>query len=495
MIICPNCGGENPEGSRFCMFCAHKLSESASDSQTTLKSGGKSQPVILTPKPKGAPEHSQPVILTPKPKGAPEHSQPVVLTPKPKESKPQIAPITPPISEKPEFKLSDAVTNKFSISGPGKSQEQEKKEPIVLTPAPKPIQHSQPIILKPKKKGKKEEKEEQKGAMGGVPYIQPPPVSGLEEEVAPSVPIDFHPPAPPPPKPETKKEEPPAEKPSEKAEASPKLRLCKTCGANVPEGFVFCGKCGTKYEELTEKPSAVGLEVPDLELGEGAPVAEVVKLPPPPAVFLANKPEGEPLLTISEQKVTVGSAADVKLPEGDPFISPVHALFRKSDKGVFVAARSGTNGVFKRVTAAVKIENSDEILSSGYLFHYSKKLVNPVEGREMVEDDIPVFGSPMPEGWGRLSHLIIDGGEGNSWLLFGESAKVGKEGDLQPSDDPKLPKIMFELKLEGKEVTLIPPGEKEGVEVFKRIYGEESLADGDILVIGTTRLVIKIPAE
>ncbi|RMG96509.1 MAG: FHA domain-containing protein [Deltaproteobacteria bacterium] len=252
--------------------------------------------------------------------------------------------------------------------------------------------------------------------------------------------------------------------PGAAATASPAPGVCPKCGTQNPEGFNFCGRCGTP---LGAAPSQPAQAQPQPVVPPAAPAPAPVAAPPPgivpPAggaaamptaadvgsartVFLSPDAAGgtAPGTVHAARLVMLGAdgqpvgerllqneALKVGRDEGPPwtddtYLDPEHATIVPAEGGVRVEDHGSLNGIFFRLEGRTEIRDGDCFRIGQELLRF-EELPEPTPD----EDGTEKMGSPNPGYWGRVVVLVDPDLPSAAWPFAAETVTLGREqGDI-----------------------------------------------------------------
>lgn len=249
-------------------------------------------------------------------------------------------------------------------------------------------------------------------------------------------------------------------------------RLCRSCGAVVPQGFKFCGVCGSRYE-ASDGREAPAFVPPHLSSGAEAPARLIVIHP--------DGSEGESF-PLGAGETTIGRAHPSPLFADDPFLSPQHATFYFLRGQLFVRDEGSLNGIFLRINAEVELFHGD-------MFRIGQQLLRFEEMRQVrpivpgAGDGTTVMGSPMRGAWGRLSSVVAIDTAAAVWVLRRPTESLGRErGEILFPEDGFVSGSHCRLTWRDGRCFLLDVGSTNGT--YLRIKGEGILARGDLVLLG-----------
>ncbi|HET7787920.1 MAG TPA: FHA domain-containing protein [Myxococcales bacterium] len=178
-------------------------------------------------------------------------------------------------------------------------------------------------------------------------------------------------------------------------------------------------------------------------------------------------------------------ADEVKL-EKDPFVAPLHALFRFEGSRLLVRDGGSPNGVFLWVR--------ERELASGDELRIGRQRLRvewmPEEPAPVA--DQPIWGSPDPGYGARVVQLLGGGGEGDVFPLKGGENLIGRgTGDVSFPHDGYVSSKHAVIVVGDGTLRIRDLGSANGT--FVRVSGEASLSPGDLLLVGEQILRVDPP--
>jgi pSer/pThr/pTyr-binding forkhead associated (FHA) protein len=182
---------------------------------------------------------------------------------------------------------------------------------------------------------------------------------------------------------------------------------------------------------------------------------------------------------LSEDETRVGSAvADghVKL-DRDPFIAPLHALFRFEGDRLVVLDAGTANGVFLFLKER-KLNPGDELRIGR-----QRLRVEWMPQASSPRAAQPLWGSPNPGYTARAVQLFEGGGEGDVFPLRTGENLIGRvSGEVSFPQDGYVSSRHATITVHGGEISVRDLGSANGT--FARIGGSAPLVNGDLLLVG-----------
>jgi pSer/pThr/pTyr-binding forkhead associated (FHA) protein len=167
---------------------------------------------------------------------------------------------------------------------------------------------------------------------------------------------------------------------------------------------------------------------------------------------------------------------EVKL-DKDPFIAPVHAVFKFDGLQLVVQDSGSANGVFLWL--------KERQLASGDELRIGRQRLRiewmPDEPEQLA--DQPVWGSPNPGYTARIVQLLEGGGEGDVFPLKSGDNMVGRgTGDVSFPQDGYVSSKHATITVAEGQIAVKDLGSANGT--FVRINGQAPVNAGDLLLVG-----------
>lgn len=256
-------------------------------------------------------------------------------------------------------------------------------------------------------------------------------------------------------------------------EGPPAGRICQACNAIVPDGFKFCGVCGSRYDAPQAAPEAARVKAPAVQTG-GAPSAHLVLIHP-------DGTEGE-IFPLNASETTVGRSHPSPIFAEDPFLSPRHATFYFVQGQLYVRDESSLNGVFLRIRAEVELFHWDMFRIGQQLLRFEEmsqvRPVMPGSG-----DGTTVMGSPVRGTWGRLASVVALDTTTSVWALRKPEVYLGRErGEICFPEDGFVSGSHCKVSMRRGRYFLGDLDSTNGT--YLRIKGEGIVTRGDLLLLG-----------
>lgn len=260
--------------------------------------------------------------------------------------------------------------------------------------------------------------------------------------------------------------------------------ICWNCKAEVPQGNMFCGQCGSRMDAAPEASAAPTAPTAPPAAPEPSSPARLVLL-------LPNGQEGGSY-PLKPDKTEIGRTKGNILFLDDPYVSPLHATFHANNGSLIVRDEGSYNGLFLRLTKRIEIAHKDVLLLGKQLLRF-EVLEGPAHETFDPSDPnvTPVWGSPYKPYWGRIVQLVSGGSEGNAILLGGDAVELGRErGQITFPGDRFISSIHARLSHENGSFFIEDLGSRNGT--FICLRDEHTLLHNDILIIGEQLLRVEL---
>jgi len=219
--------------------------------------------------------------------------------------------------------------------------------------------------------------------------------------------------------------------------------------------------------------------------GQARPPAPLPKPAPPPArprarvSAIARDGSRSADFVLTKDETRVGrevETTEVKL-DKDPFIAPVHAVFRFEGPQLVVQDLGSANGVFLWLKERA-LESGDELRIGRQRLRVEWM---PEEPEQLA--DQPVWGSPNPGYTARVVQLLEGGGEGDIYPLKQGENLVGRgTGDVSFANDGYVSSKHATIIVGEGSLAIKDLGSANGT--FVRVNGQVAVTSGDLLLLG-----------
>src|SRR3989441_512105 len=277
--------------------------------------------------------------------------------------------------------------------------------------------------------------------------------------------------------------------------------------------FKFCARCGTPLGATAAPgaPAPKGAAVPANRAPPRSPPpparprAGARPVPPPPRRRVPGQPRPPPAppkpaapvrprarvsaiardgsrsadFVLMKDETRVGrdvEPTEVKL-DKDPFIAPVHAVFRFEGPQLVVHDSGTANGVFLWLKERT-LESGDELRIGRQRLRIEWM---PDEPEQLA--DQPVWGSPNPGYVARVVQILEGGGEGDVYPLKSGENLVGRgTGDVSFPNDGYVSSKHASITVGEGSLAVKDLGSANGT--FVRVNGQAAVTAGDLLLVG-----------
>lgn len=250
-------------------------------------------------------------------------------------------------------------------------------------------------------------------------------------------------------------------------------KACAVCRTPIPEGFAFCGSCGTAVEPNTARSGTMFFQAQEV------PRARLVGIEP-------DGTEGASWALDGEEAYAGRSAGPVLLPD-DPYVSPKHCRFFYQGGRLHVEDLGSTNGVYRRVRGEASLQPGDQVRLGRQLLR-----IEPMEpAPSQSVDGTRMWGSPDPGYRARLIQLLEGGGFGEVFPLESGDNLVGREvGDVTFPGDRFVSGRHAVVSVAVDGVRIRDLGSSNGT--FVRLTAPFALDPGDALLLGARLLRVEL---
>jgi pSer/pThr/pTyr-binding forkhead associated (FHA) protein len=243
--------------------------------------------------------------------------------------------------------------------------------------------------------------------------------------------------------------------------------ICASCGAEVQDGFAFCGSCGTPVPGAQSHVSAIPDSVEgQIELG---------------ARLVLIKPDGSEggHVEIPESEVAIGRDAGGFF-ASDPFLSPTHAILRADGSTVSIKDAGSLNGIFQKMTANEPVE-----LQTGSIFRIGQELIlfEEIDRGNTASDGTEKMGSPIEGLWGRIALIVGRGRIGSAFPIGGDGVVLGRErGNIIFPEDGYVSGLHVKIYTEDNKFYVVDLGSSNGS--FVKLTDEGVFESGSYILMG-----------
>src|SRR2546421_12814324 len=290
-------------------------------------------------------------------------------------------------------------------------------------------------------------------------------------------------------------------------------KQCPNCMTLNAATFKFCARCGTPLGATAAPgaPAPKGTAVPAKSApppkppAPPRPTAAARPVPPPPPKPMTGQSRPPPAppkpaapvrprarvsaiardgtrsadFVLIKDETRVGrdvEPTEVKL-DKDPFIAPVHAVFRFEGPQLVVHDSGTANGVFLWLKERT-LEPGDELRIGRQRLRIEWM---PDEPEQLA--DQPVWGSPNPGYVARVVQILEGGGEGDVYPLKSGENLVGRgTGDVSFPNDGYVSSKHASITVGEGSLAVKDLGSANGT--FVRVNGQAAVTAGDLLLVG-----------
>jgi pSer/pThr/pTyr-binding forkhead associated (FHA) protein len=292
-------------------------------------------------------------------------------------------------------------------------------------------------------------------------------------------------------------------------------KQCPNCMTLNAATFKFCARCGTPLGATAApgtpaspaKPASAASKAPAASKAQqpakSPATARPAPPPPPKPVGGQARPAVQPSkaaaparprarvsaiardgsrsadFVLTRDETRVGrevEASEVKL-DKDPFIAPLHAVFRFEGPQLVVQDSGTPNGVFLWLKERT-LESGDELRIGRQRLRVEWL---PDEAEELA--DQPVWGSPNPGYTARVVQLLEGGGDGDVYPLHPGDNLVGRgTGDVSFPHDGYVSSKHATITVGEGSLAVKDLGSANGT--FVRVNGQAAVTAGDLLLVG-----------
>src|SRR3989441_579754 len=290
-------------------------------------------------------------------------------------------------------------------------------------------------------------------------------------------------------------------------------KQCPNCMTLNAATFKFCARCGTPLGATAAPgaPAPKGAAVPAKSApppkppAPARPTAAARPVPPPPPKPVSGQSRPPPAppkpaapvrprarvsaiardgsrsadFVLVKDETRVGrdvEPTEVKL-DKDPFIAPVHAVFRFEGPQLVVHDSGTANGVSLWLKER-PLESGDELRIGRQRLRIEWM---PDEPEQLA--DQPVWGSPNPGYVARVVQILEGGGEGDVYPLKSGENLVGRgTGDVSFPNDGYVSSKHASITVGEGSLAVKDLGSANGT--FVRVNGQAAVTAGDLLLVG-----------
>jgi pSer/pThr/pTyr-binding forkhead associated (FHA) protein len=489
MPLCPNCGKDNREGSRFCLSCGTPLTEGVPKTQaqpeprqkkstseiatglTCSSCGTLNAPGMkfckMCGSPLEAPQGGAPVkVVCPScggqtPNGYKfcqhcgtplQDADAAVPAPAPAPEPATVAPPTPPQEAVPAPQPAPSAAPEPVVPAPQSAATQ----PATPQPAtPTPAKPSGDMVAKTIM-----DLGTSKAADAPPPTLAPQAATPAPQAATPAAAIPAA--------------TPPAGVPAGTAEPT-----------SAPEPAAAPAPADAPAPAATLAAAAAAAGKATLGPGAGqAPPAAVEEQKPLAKLISVNRDgtDGQ-VHTISEESIDLGRTQGQFQFADDPYLSDRHCRFYIKNGDWLVQDLDSCNGVYRRLTEPVTLGHGDHLLLGKQVMLFEQLSEHERDLAPAVEHGVLIFGSPLRTPWGRLRQQTVAGITRDVFHLYRSKVTLGREeGDLVFPDDEFMSRNHLSLSLTSGKAQLQDLDSSNGT--YLRIGDPFQLDPGGMIRVG-----------
>ena len=255
------------------------------------------------------------------------------------------------------------------------------------------------------------------------------------------------------------------------------VRICKHCDCAIPDGHLFCGRCGSEYSELKETTAQNTL------------FFSPIQAPGKTKLILISGEDFDGMtfyLNATEHTLGRGNCS-IPFPE-DLYLSDQHVNFFYRDNQIYMKDLDSQNGTFIRVHEPRLIKNQDVFLAGSCRFRleYLAKY-NQFPRR----DGTMIFVSPPRQGSFRIVQIMEGGILGRVHSALNDEIVIGRDGaDLTVSDDIHMSSKNTKIYRNQDGIFIEDINSKNGT--YIEVKTERKLANNDYIFAGKKLLRVEI---
>ena len=251
-------------------------------------------------------------------------------------------------------------------------------------------------------------------------------------------------------------------------------RVCSHCNAVVPEGHLYCGRCGSKYAEDDDGTLHTLYYSPMQAPGK----AKLI-------LIRGDAVDGMSFhLNATHHRCGRGQGA---ISFEDPYVSPHHADFYYEDNHLFLRDEGSTNGTLLKIRQPTPRQHGDIIRAGDHFFRFEHLRPDNTPSANGTQP----LASPDRDVRFRLVEVLEGGYRGTAYASPSGRILVGREGcDMSFPKDLHLSKRHFVVAWKEDGAVLEDLDSRNGT--FIRVRQDTRLESGDYLFIGQQFLRVEI---
>lgn len=261
----------------------------------------------------------------------------------------------------------------------------------------------------------------------------------------------------------------------------PTTKTCGQCGATSPVDFLFCGRCGNRFDVAAAAPQPAAPQTAPIT---SITVSEVQDVR---ARLTLINPDGSAggSMSLFDGETLLGRLPEHPILQEDLYVSPTHARVTCDQGRVLIEDLDSANGTFLQLGPEPLVLEQEDILRIGQQLLRFETLESQVPGvRPYVADGTRVLGGPPPAAWGLLRRIVAEErGESDVFMLTGPEQLVGRErGNIVFRQDGFVSGQHARFAPSDSGATLQDLRSSNGT--YLRLRGPYEACDGDLFLIG-----------
>lgn len=255
---------------------------------------------------------------------------------------------------------------------------------------------------------------------------------------------------------------------------------CVSCAATIPDGYSFCGVCGTPRAKSEAAAGRGPAPAAPKSVGHLALIDDL------------GSESQRYSLTHGDNMLGRGASAAVRF-EADGLLADDHCVVVAGDPPFRLRPLDFYNGTYLRISTPVELQHGDIVRVGQEVLRFER-----IE--EIAPETAPATGRPLrvgcptPRGvWGRLCQIGMARQVANAYLLSHRDVFLGRErGDILFPKDGFVSGSHAVISERGGRVYLKDLGSSNGT--FLRVKREIALRNGDLLLLGRNLLRVHVGA-
>ena len=255
-------------------------------------------------------------------------------------------------------------------------------------------------------------------------------------------------------------------------------RICKQCGALVPDGHHYCGRCGAFYNEDSSEARNETMFFGAMQAPGRARL-----------ILIRGEDYDGSSYHLNATKHIAGRNQGAILFPKDQYLSAKHSVFLYKNNNLFVRDEGSVNGTFLRVNDPYRLSDGDEIMVGEQVLQV--EMLSLKKEYPTTKDDTLMYISPPKDYKFRLVQVIRGAKPGNAYCSVNNDLLIGREGgDVNFGQDRHVSKQHCRVTWEDGDLMLHDLGSKNGT--YVRIKEEHQLHHGDYVFLGSELMRVEI---